>query len=589
MLNPPKILIVDDEPRMCESLKVLLSSRDYELKACNSVKGAIEYLEKNAYDLVLLDLVLPDISGSHIIDYIKHKNPDTLIIVITGQVLLESAIGTFKHGVYDIFKKPFEPDNLLTSVKNALDYKKLVAEQKTTEALLRESELKFRTFFDLSPQAVIFMDCETDKIFDINQKFTALVHFFKEEVVGKSPVELGIYSQEDGKLIHDILQRSEEVRGLEMDLRAKDGSVSNTLMYARYVRLEDRAYILSIFNDITEQKKLEIQKSHETKISGEDIIEEDDIILLVDQREKIDEVDTQAVVDPDMLPPAIEPLIQLLNDKDNDARREAAGALGMIGDPRAVMPLITLIQPDNLKTDNERKDEELDIFSNFDDFDLDFETDYPESEQDVSVRIVAAGALGMIGDPRAADPLISTLADHDDAIRRAAASALGKIGAPRAVMPLISALEDHNSDVRREAAEALGMIGDPRATTALISALDDQHSEVRREAAGALGKIGDPRAVEPLIKFIKRMKLKKNDAYIEEELNIDLIFDDLESDLVAGHQEEDPAEMIQMVSKTIVQIGEKAIEPLMQVLESEDNDQELNQFAEAVLYEIKYG
>ncbi|MBU1662625.1 MAG: HEAT repeat domain-containing protein [Chloroflexi bacterium] len=91
-------------------------------------------------------------------------------------------------------------------------------------------------------------------------------------------------------------------------------------------------------------------------------------------------------------------------------------------------------------------------------------------EKDANVRLAAAWALGMIGDPRAVEPLIATLGDQPN-VREVAAKALGKIADPRAVEPLIAALQDENWGVQGTTAKALGEIGDTRAVKPLITAL----------------------------------------------------------------------------------------------------------------------
>jgi len=99
--------------------------------------------------------------------------------------------------------------------------------------------------------------------------------------------------------------------------------------------------------------------------------------------------------------------------------------------------------------------------------------------------------------------LIKALSYQDDHnIRLSAASALGKVGDPRAANPLIVALDDRRR-VREVAALALGEIGDLSAVEPLITALDDENWEVRCTAAKALGKIGDKLAIQPLISLLK--------------------------------------------------------------------------------------
>ncbi len=174
-------------------------------------------------------------------------------------------------------------------------------------------------------------------------------------------------------------------------------------------------------------------------------------------------------------PRAVEPLIAVIKD---EGISEAARALGKIGDSRAVAPLIAVLKDKNLRKD-------------------------------------AVEALGKIGGP-AVDPLIAALKDEDRHVRRAAAEALGKIGDPRAVEPLNASLEDKADYVRVIAAEALGKIGDLRAVEPLVNALKDKARDLRMTAANALGKIRDPRAVEPLVAtLLDTVDIKVREAVIE--------------------------------------------------------------------------
>jgi two-component system cell cycle sensor histidine kinase/response regulator CckA len=150
MSYTPKILIVDDEPRMCISLKMLLSHYGYEIHTSNGGKEAVEYLSKNNFDLVLLDMVMPDMGGRQVMDYIKGQSPETLIIVITGHASVESAVAALRHGVYDYLRKPFEHEELLKTVENAIEQKRLNGERKRAEAALRESARRLQVAYEQS-------------------------------------------------------------------------------------------------------------------------------------------------------------------------------------------------------------------------------------------------------------------------------------------------------------------------------------------------------------------------------------------------------------------------------------------------------
>ena len=115
----------------------------------------------------------------------------------------------------------------------------------------------------------------------------------------------------------------------------------------------------------------------------------------------------------------------------------------------------------------------------------------------------AAWGLGVLDDPRAVAPLITTLKDSEAPVRRQAAWALGVIDDNRAGKPLIDALRDAEAPVREMSAWSLGVLDEDGAVPPLMSALKDDHAGVRQRAAWALGVIGNPRAVEPLLGALK--------------------------------------------------------------------------------------
>ncbi len=174
----------------------------------------------------------------------------------------------------------------------------------------------------------------------------------------------------------------------------------------------------------------------------------------------------------------LDSLLYALRGGDPDMRRsDAAQALGELGDPRALQPLITALQRD----------------------------------KNSLVRDWAAEALGKIGDKRAVEPLITALKDESSSVPIFAAEALGRIGDVQAVEPIIMLLDSHFIDTRTTAMEALAKIGDVRAVKPIVSALcraDSQAEiEIRWGATAALVKIGKP-AVESLISALNNSDAK---------------------------------------------------------------------------------
>ncbi len=85
MQYSPRILIADDEPRFCESLRLLLNGQGYQISTTTSGFEAQNLLSNHQFDLALLDLVIPDMDGHQLMEYINRFCPDTLVIVITGK------------------------------------------------------------------------------------------------------------------------------------------------------------------------------------------------------------------------------------------------------------------------------------------------------------------------------------------------------------------------------------------------------------------------------------------------------------------------------------------------------------------------
>ena len=130
-----------------------------------------------------------------------------------------------------------------------------ITERKQAEETLRKSEEKFRTLFDTSPHAIALTEMKTGKIVDVNDKFCQLTEYKKNEVIGRSTTQLGFYSEDDRNRFVDELTDSGKVHGLEMDFRAKHGSIINAHMFAVPIQFEGEALVLTEFYDVTEQKR----------------------------------------------------------------------------------------------------------------------------------------------------------------------------------------------------------------------------------------------------------------------------------------------------------------------------------------------
>ncbi len=127
-LKTASVLIIDDEKTIRRGTSQILSENGYVVESCASgLDGLNEALSGN-YDLILLDVKLPDINGMEILKTISQKQPDIFVIMMTGFATVESAVEALKIGAYDYLSKPFSSNELIIAVNKAIEYKTLKAD-----------------------------------------------------------------------------------------------------------------------------------------------------------------------------------------------------------------------------------------------------------------------------------------------------------------------------------------------------------------------------------------------------------------------------------------------------------------------------
>jgi len=181
---PAQVLLVDDEPRMLSSLGELLKDRGFVLTSAASGGEAIRHLGRRPFDLVILDLRLPDISGHDIMDFMNSQHADANMIVTSGDRGIDAAIGALKRGAYDYLRKPYSPEELLKTVDNALKQRRLQAENRHIAWQLESSERKYRYLVDSSPDIIYTLDHEGRFTF-VNDRVQQLLGFSREELIGE--------------------------------------------------------------------------------------------------------------------------------------------------------------------------------------------------------------------------------------------------------------------------------------------------------------------------------------------------------------------------------------------------------------------
>ncbi len=139
-----KILIIDDEKEICESIQMILEysdgafGEDYEVEFTTSSKVGVEKLKKNSYDALLLDIQMPEMNGFEVLKWIQDENVSIKVIMISAHSSLENAVKATKLGAFDFVEKPIDRDKILISVRNAVEQSFLLKENKKLKDVLGE-------------------------------------------------------------------------------------------------------------------------------------------------------------------------------------------------------------------------------------------------------------------------------------------------------------------------------------------------------------------------------------------------------------------------------------------------------------------
>ncbi len=148
MERKERVLIVDDDKILSDYLKSGLSDESYVVSAVNKASSAIELVKKEEYNLVILDLVLPDIHGIELMRTLNKLSPHIHFIVLTGYATVSSAIEALKVGAYDYLIKPFDIDHLKLVIRRGLEKQRLTLKNIELIERLEKEKVKLKIIMD---------------------------------------------------------------------------------------------------------------------------------------------------------------------------------------------------------------------------------------------------------------------------------------------------------------------------------------------------------------------------------------------------------------------------------------------------------
>jgi FixJ family two-component response regulator len=208
MSEKSRILVIDDELGICEGVQRALEPEGFQ------VESGLALVKENGFDLILLDVKMPEISGLDLIGMIHQIDPEIICIIITGYATVEMAVSAIKQGAYDFLTKPFSVDILLLAVNQGLERRMLSLEAKRAARVkaemqkLAEEKIRLEELDQAKKQFIRLVTHE------LQSPVAAVENYLKLILEGYVPADdqKGILekcisrTQEERKLIADLLE-----------------------------------------------------------------------------------------------------------------------------------------------------------------------------------------------------------------------------------------------------------------------------------------------------------------------------------------------------------------------------------------------
>jgi signal transduction histidine kinase len=168
-----RILVIDDEIGIRKGCRRVLEPAGYTVETAASFREGLQHIKQEQYDLVLLDVMMPDGRGVDLLAPIHEQDPETVAVVITGYATVELAVETIKRGAYDFIAKPFTTDLLAMTVNRGLEKRRLSLDAKRLQVLEKEA-------FELTQARE-----QAEKLNEFKSSFATLVaHELRSPVTG---------------------------------------------------------------------------------------------------------------------------------------------------------------------------------------------------------------------------------------------------------------------------------------------------------------------------------------------------------------------------------------------------------------------
>ena len=263
------ILVIDDEKNIRDGCQQILSTQGWNVVTTDNGSEGIEMVRNESFDIVLLDLKMPGISGVDIMNAIQQIDTEILVIIITGYATVESAVEVMKGGAYDFVSKPFTTDQLIIVVRRALEKqslrraaKRLEEEKEQTLQDLDTEKSRILTVINSMADGVVVTDPET-KVVLHNPSALRLFGTDAVSMTGTSICD-HITDERLAKNIRKALDlKSDDFSGFSLEFEPQSPKDTYLRAHTAPVRNEEGRLVgsVTVLQDITPLKELDKMKN----------------------------------------------------------------------------------------------------------------------------------------------------------------------------------------------------------------------------------------------------------------------------------------------------------------------------------------
>ncbi|MCZ6709855.1 MAG: diguanylate cyclase [Gammaproteobacteria bacterium] len=248
------ILLVDDKPELLTSLEQLILLHGYQPDKALGGQEALDRLVEKRYDVVLLDLIMPGVSGHDVLEYVADNGLGCKIVVVSGDSSFSGVKHALRCGAFDFVKKPYEAGELVATMETALRQSQLESQNQLMEEQLKNSEKLHKFIVNNSPDLVYMLDRNGCFTF-LNDTVESLLGYAKDELLGKHYAEL--VDEDHLDIARNIFNErrfgSRAIANAELRLKSRLGRRGPQLFHAQSVWMELTA--MGVYSDTRERTR----------------------------------------------------------------------------------------------------------------------------------------------------------------------------------------------------------------------------------------------------------------------------------------------------------------------------------------------